>query len=217
MYQNKPKRKPTNEYTVRRNHFGSAATDDYNLAEYLRPARAAGVGSDVAVPLLQAFVSGVVVGLLAIWPTTAFFWAWYIPAIVGGLAFAAAWFALLKSHRASLWDSEKYFHDVPQQPQQPQQMHVKLQIDEDGQHTKFVDLPLDPAQLKTIAAATINGRSFSLASWAGRGKLLSRSQFETLRDWLLDNDYGLWADENNHAAGFLFTNKGRAFWRGLVE
>ena len=193
------------------------ASQDYGLAEFLRPARAAGVGSDVMVPLLQAAVSGFVIGLLSLWPTIRFFWAWYIPLIIGGVAFAAAWFTLLKSHRQSLWDVERFTNELHQEQPEPAQMYVKLRIDEDGQHTKFVDLPLDPAQLQTIARATVNGRSFSLASWAGRGKLLSRSQFETLRDWLLDNDYGRWADENNHAAGFDFTNKGRALWRGLVE
>lgn len=190
---------------------------NYDIAEFLRPARAAGVGSDVLVPLFQAMVSGLLIGGLSLWPVIRFYWAWYIPLIIGGGAFSVAWFLLLQSHRASLWDKERYTNTAAGPAADPEQIRVKLRIEESPDHYKFVDLPLAPDQLRTIAKATVNGRSFSLASWAGRGKLLTRSQFETVRDWLIANDYALWADPSNHNQGVNFTNKGSAFWRGLAE
>ncbi|MCP4428259.1 MAG: hypothetical protein GY803_27540 [Chloroflexi bacterium] len=211
------RQRPTNEYTGRRVQTGSAPDLDFNLFEYLSPARAAAPSSDVIVPLLQSAVSGFVVGLLTLWPTLANGWAWYVPLLVFGGVFAVAWFLLLADHRRSLWNRETIESGgTPSPIGQPDPVLVRLQVIEDGA-IKYANLPIPIETLKTMARAIVNGRSFSVSEWTGAGRPLSRSQFETLRTWLLNNDYAEWVDPDNRRSGVTFSPAGWAFWRGLLE
>lgn len=209
------RRQPTNQYSVTRAQWGNAPDVDFSLAEYLTPARAAGVGSDVAVPLLQSAVSGVVTGLLSAWPVFYFGWPWFIPFLVTVAVFAGAWFKLLADHRKSLWNSERIEGQPQTQAPEISQYSVRLEVNDDG-NLKYVDFPIDIDSLQTMARAIVNGRSFSIGEWTGKGRLLTRTQFETLRTWLFNNDYADWTNETNHAQGVTFNSKGNAFWRGLA-
>lgn len=212
-----PQRQPTNLYTVKRASMG-AALPDYDIAEFVTPARAAGVGSDVAVPLWQSAISGLILAVLSVWPVTWFAWSWFIPVAVGGVTWSVTWFLLLREHRRSLWQVETYQQERLAAPAPAAAaIGVKLQVQEDDTHFRFAELPIDRGTLGAVARAVANGRSFTVAGMTGRGKPLSRSQYETLREWLFSADYARWVDDGNHASGVEFTAKGRAFWRALAE
>ena len=93
---------------------------------------------------------------------------------------------------------------------------VRLVITDDNSQ-RYAHLPLPKDELRTIAKATLNGRPFTLASWAGDGRMLSRSQFEDLRDWLIKAGYAKWADERSRNKGVVVTAKGKAVMRGLAK
>jgi hypothetical protein len=137
------------------------------------------------------------------------------------IGFAVAWLRLLGDTRKGLFSVERVERSgqpVAATAVDPaSQRTIKLKVEEDGRHHKYAHLPLPYEDLRAVARATVNGRAFSLASWAGSGKLLSRSQFETLRDWLLTADYAGWIDDKNHAQGIAFNSKGKAFWRALAS
>ena len=106
---------------------------------------------------------------------------------------------------------------VPEKSNLSGKYTVKLQIQEDNDNAKFAHLPLPLDELKTIARATLNGRPFSHDSWCGADKLLSRSQFEDLRNWLLKVGYARWLNDSNHNQGLVMTAKGKAFWKAISE
>lgn len=212
------RRQPTQTYTVRRAQWGNMPDYEFDVAEYRSPSRAAGVGPDVAVPLLQSAVSGVVAGLLSGWAAVRFAWPVFVPFLICTVVFALVWVKLLSDHRRSLWTSERIENHSQAAPTQEIETHrVWLEIIEPNGHIKYVDLPIAIEDLQVMARAIANGRPFSTPEWAGKGKLLSRTQFEAVRTWILNNDYGDWVDPDNRRQGIEFNSKGQAFWRGLAQ
>lgn len=217
-YSPRPLPLPSRHHKVRRAHFGSGNLADvsFSVAEYLQPARSAAVASDVSVPLLQAIVSGLVAGLVSIAPAIIWHWYWYIPVAIGFVAFGVIWFVLLAEHRKLLWYSERIEGTPEVITPDPPRVGVRLEVDEGDGHHKYARLPIEKDKLCTIARALKNGRTFSMGAWTGKGKLLSRREFEDLRSWLIDNRYAYWVDPNNRQLGVNFSNKGRALWRALA-
>jgi len=227
MYDNRPislvnrTRRPTNSYEIRRFHAGAElAAPHAAVEEFLTPARSASIASDVVVPFLQALVTAIVTGLVSLFPVIALDLPLLTSLLAGALAMGMTWLYLLGEHRRSLWQHERFEHEPEPpvvQPQQPPEIGVKLAVDEGPGHMRFGHLPIDHATLVTLAKALEGGRAFSVAGLTGRGKLLSRGEFETLRSWLLDSDYAHWKDSENRNLGIEFTNRGAAFWRALAE
>jgi hypothetical protein len=211
------RRKPTETYTVRRAQWGNMPDVDFDVAEYKTPARAAGVGADVTVPLLQSAISGIIAGLLSGWLAFRFAWPVFTPFLICTIVFALTWIKLLSDHRRSLWNSERIENKTAPAAPEIDTHRVRLEIVEPNGHLKYVDLPIAIEDLRVMARAIVNGRAFSLSEWAGKGKLLSRNQFEVTRTWILNNDYGDWIDPENRRLGVEFNSKGQAFWRGLAE
>lgn len=206
----------------RRHYVGDAAPVDTPFSEFHRetPARPPAVGGDVAVPALQAIISGVaifLVGLAILWPD------WQIAAAGGGIVGALAWFLLLSDSRRLLRVVEDVTGvDLDQDGHigepEPPALGVKLRIDEEeGRVTKYAHLPIDAQRLGQLARGLLGSESFAVASWTGRGKPFSRAEFETLRDWLFRNGYAGWEDPNNRQLGVKFTAKGDALLRALAD
>jgi len=218
-------RSADNHYVVERFHSGAGmAVPRATVEEYLTPARAATISADVVVPFLQALLTGLMATAVAGGVVLGLRWQWQIAPLAGGLALCMTWLYLLADHRKSLWSHERYERDLeqpapaaPAERDRPKEVKVKLEVEESTGRIRYGHLPIDVDRLSAMARALNNGRSFSVSVWSGRGKLLSRSEFETLRDWLLESDYARWRDDNNRNLGIEFTRRGVAFWRGLAE
>lgn len=184
--------------------------------ERLTPVRPASVQSDVVVPFLSALISAAALtGLLLVA-------CWYLempawPALVCGLlAFFGFWLVFSAYHRGLLVQSEYQRVDAPPAAEPARQKRVRLEVAEKGRR-QYADLPIDVDRLQAVARAIAGGRAFSVANMTGRGKPLSRGEFETLREWLLTYEYLRWIDAGNRQAGTTFTARGKALIRGLAE
>jgi len=183
-----------------------------------KPARPASVASDVLAPLLQALVTALIVAGLVLWLVVRAAW----PVELAGVAFmvtlALVWFFLLVSHRHLLWDETVTPLETPAMPLPPvETAQVRLEVvDEAAGRVAYAHLPLPLATLRTLARAIATGQPFTVARWTGRGKPLSRGQFETVRTWLLNDGYARWVDGGNRQLGVEMTAKGQALWRELA-
>jgi len=220
-YDNLPRlitRSPANRYEVRRFHSGVGLAEPHaTIEEFLTPARSASIAADVVVPFLQSAVTAIVTAIVSLFPLYILELPLQFSLLAGALAMGMMWLYLLSEHRRSLWSHERFEHEPEPPAARPKEVGVKLAVNESNGHMRFGHLPIAHDTLVTMARALENGRSFSVSGFTGRGKLLSRSEFETLRDWLLDSDYAQWKDGNNRNLGIEFTSRGAAFWRALAE
>ena len=210
---------------VQRRQVGMGAASAFAPTEYerIQPTRPASIGSDIAVPMLSALITAV--ALTGVFAVAA--WAWSLPAwlvALGGLlAFLFTWLLLSAFSRSLLVQSEyQRAEPAPVAAEQPpaQVKRVRLEIvDDAGKRRQYADLPIEVDALTATARAIQAGRAFSVASLTGRGQPLSRSQFCTLRDWMISNDnqYAAWVDPANRQAGVKFTRRGKALLRALAE
>lgn len=79
---------------------------------------------------------------------------------------------------------------------------------EDGLHSRYIDIPASEEELITIAQGLQAGAPFTLAALTGRGRLLSRAQFEALRGYFLENGLMRWVNEDAPAQGVALTASG---------
>jgi len=217
------RRVPHARYTAERFYSGDGVSmPRASIEEFHTPARDASLASDVLVPVIQALITAMVSMMIVTPIVFAADLDWRFIFVAGGLALAATWLYLLSEHRRSLWTHERYENEparpsAPSEPTQHKKPAIRLEIREDKNRVRFAHLPVDLERLSAMARAINNGRGFSTSQWSGSGKLLSRSEFESLRDWLIDSDYAAWRDDANHSLGTEWTSKGRSFWRGIAD
>ncbi len=91
-------------------------------------------------------------------------------------------------------------------------------VDDNGDYPggQFLDLLVDRVRMVAIAVEIVSGTSFS-HSMAGPGKLLTRSVFERLRDYLLRRGLLRWNSEYSRKEGVSLTGKGGALVRGFAS
>lgn len=209
---------PGRAYSIGRFHVGgSAAAEAGEVSEFHAPARDATTQSDVTVPLLQAVITAAVCLFLAAVGMAIWGWPWWVPPAVFAAVLAVAWFRLLSDSRALLRTIERV-ESRQETRQELTAASVRLEIHEDrGRHIQFGHLPADLPTLQTLARGLQGGRPFSFGEWTGSGRLLTRSQFEDIRDWLLSAGYVAWQDEQHRRLGVEFTGRGRALLRALAE
>ena len=175
------------------------------------------VTADFLVPLLQSVASGWIVGIAAGVVCTAFHWPLWPAPLVGVGSLALVWFTSLGDRRPPLPEPPAEAHvsipgfDVPE-------VKLKLQVEEDGGRTlRYGELPIEERALRRVARGVQDGQSFAVSVWSGRGKPLTRSEFEQLRGWMLRHDYLRWKDPRYRQLGMEFTRKGEALLRALAE
>lgn len=191
-----------------------------NLKDALSPVAAVGI------PLAWGATAGVAAGLVGL------SWAvakqqpdpFAVAGVAGGLAFGAAWLRGL-----AWWGSLAREIVSGPQPQPAGEVYptevtrVALTIQDSSApafpHGHFFDLPISAEQMRAISAHLVRrGYDFSMASCAGRGKPLSRSEYESLRDCLIEFDLAAWNNPDARAQGVRLNGAGRAFvrkWAGL--
>jgi hypothetical protein len=190
--------------------------------ERRRPARAADLRSDVAVPCLQATITGLLatvggggVAALVGWDVLG------VGAVVGGVATGVAWYLLLRQHRDLLWDIETITGvdlDGDGKAGTPATTRLEVTIpatEQHGQQTLILDgLDATPEQLRTWARGMLQGR-MAESEWYGKGRLFSKGQFYALRQEFIERGLMAWVNEQAHAQGTELTAVGRWVCRGL--
>jgi hypothetical protein len=184
--------------------------------DYVSPARAASVASDVLVPLLQAAVTGVIAGLIGLLVILATGWAWWLPLVIALVTFALIWLRLMQEHNEHLWIKE--WHE--QQAAPPAEIHhiTRLTVQVDGGRMVETEIDLPHDVMLKIARGVVNaGRPFSEREWSGQGRLLSSpAEFRALRDKLLDMDFLRWKDDQRRNLGVEWTPEGWAMLQQLA-
>jgi len=104
----------------------------------------------------------------------------------------------------------------PQQaPALPASIRVEVSRDE-GRAVDFIDLPY-PEKLPALAAGLLAGRQFAQTSWVGAGQLFSRSEFDQVRDTMIERGLAAWKNPEAKAQGVTLTAAGRAVMRRLAN
>ena len=81
---------------------------------------------------------------------------------------------------------------------------------------EFFDLPADPDRLRALAADLVEDPDISMGRFAGKGKLFTRAEYETLRAALINRRLARWQNSRAHNTGAMLTGPGRAFFRALA-
>ena len=174
----------------------------------------------VAIPLAQSAVTGLLSGLAL--GAAAAVWSWTHPFALGGLAASAvtlgAWL---------LFRAEAMPHQVEQlapalvYPVETQTVRLELaQFSPDGYGSvDWMDSPLPLARLIVIARAWQDLGDvyrFSTSRLGGRGKRATRSEVETVRDFLISREF---ASRENSAvnSSCIVSWQGRAVMRAVAE
>lgn len=189
------------------------AIREARLAEPIRPAT---FESDVLVPFAQALISGAVLSATLAAPALLLAWDISVALVPGVVAAGALWAVLLLSNRKLLRRNE-YYRGADQAPPAQRHEYTIAQPDADGQpaHWNTVITDVDPARLATFARAILNGQSTAVAAWTGTGKLLTRDEYEDLRDQLVNHGFARWGRDRNQ--GWALTAKGSAWFKQLAE
>jgi hypothetical protein len=177
--------------------------------------------SGCLLPGLQAFFTALLLGAIVTFAAALVGAQWQTAILAGCLAGCIGalvhWFM---SQR--LWVTVAYgtFYQVSQaEPvQEPEtlepQSTVRIELhSEDGRHIEFADLPCNRLQLAKFAGAALDGRSLAIASWTGYGAPFTRSQYEQLRNALIQRGL-LFAGRG--ASGLMVTRAGKAAFEYLA-
>jgi len=201
-----------------------AAGADY---ERRRPVRSATLQSDVAVPGLQALISGLAAGVCA--GTGSALLQGPSPVIVG-LSTAAGvagltWLGLMRVHLALLWEIEKItgvnlnrdnvLGEPPPEPQGPNLVQVEIK-EKAGRIRRYVTVPLSDAELKRLAAAILTRRvEFSRRKLAA-ADALPGERYDEVLEAFNRGTLVRWKGKGPNS-GVELTGAGRAFLRQYIS
>jgi len=79
----------------------------------------------------------------------------------------------------------------------------------DQNHSQYLTgFPVGNAQLRKVAQELVSGAPFAMTALTGKGKPLSRGQFEAMRDYCLERGLMRWVNEDAPAQGITLTPAG---------
>jgi len=196
---------------------GQSPPADFVSAYRRTPYRKMELIADVAVPLAQATITGLlttfgisVIGLFNAWP-------WYIGPICGVFVTGGAWLLLLWYGRESLWVTEEIIHDIDDgetdDDPPPQTWEVRAEVSE-GKRRQFADLPGEPAQLHNLGTAVINGESFSERTATNAG--FTQENWGLLRDQFITRGWAHWNHPTRRQNGVTLLRTGRAILQKIA-
>lgn len=166
------------------------------------------------LPLLQSITSGLIIGGAFTAAAALFGWDLKIGLLTGMIAAGLFWFGYQERWQRFTIPVPEPEPTAPQvmaaEIQAPQTVRVELKV-ENG--ADYISLPISQAKAERVFYLLSVGRDFSLASLAGPGKPLSRSEFEILRDVLIERGLAEWINPNAHNQGVKLTAAGRAIMR----
>jgi hypothetical protein len=173
------------------------------------------------VPLAQCGITGVLAGLLTLalglllgWVKP---WAWALG--VGALAAMWWWGGSIAAWRRAIWGEE----DIGTRTSTEERGYLEEGkgvfrvevVQNEGATVQFADLPGTREQMVELCKGLASGASFSEASWTGRGRPFTRSQFQELRDIFLARGWAVWKSGEASSQGVALTRVGRAVVRHL--
>ena len=170
----------------------------------------------IVIPGLKAFTTGLFACLLAV--VVSYYRgspSWAFGGLVGAITAMLAWLVILGCDSIVTPIKNKGVGIVPLK-----QQTTKIQIVGDAssfQAGRWLDLPCSVQDLAQIAKRLQAGASFSHAGLAGRYRPISRSQYEALRDVMLQRGLLYWINPAAHSQGVELTRAGRAVIRHFSE
>lgn len=170
---------------------------------------------------LTGFLLGLCAGVIAWLAGWGAPWAWFIASWV--FSTAVTWLALLgrvlRVAEAVLGvdlDRDGVIGDPNRIRLQPAEVSPTTRIDlideRDGYQVQRAELPIDPERLALVSYQVQHGAPFS-HGLAGAGKPLSRSQYESLRDYMLSRSWLTWRNPYSPKDGLELTLAGRSVVR----
>lgn len=165
---------------------------------------------------LAALITGLFLGIAALALAYLFDWRkpWAYAMLALVLGGAITWLSLLRWWQQLV----NALHGIQPQPVSTEPLRLEILARDDPYFQgDYLDLPISYDQLIDLADLLTSGGSFSHASLAGPGKLLSRTDYERLRDLWISRGLVRWASPRTHFQGLQLTAKGRAVVRGFAS
>lgn len=180
----------------------------------------------VVVPLAQAVITGVLIGL----PIGALSWLagfsnpWKVVLVVWLVVQGCAWLVLLfrwarlvelveRSLGVDL-NADGFIGEPPVERIDPIRVEI---LDRPDRKTTFVDLPASPEQLRLLVAGVARGAPLSETFWTGAGRPFSKAEFHELRQAMLKGGLLVPRNERAPAQGFQLTLAGKHLIRRACE
>lgn len=176
----------------------------------------------VVIPLLQAVITGLLVGSVA---GVVLYLVEPLHQAIALLVFTAvasvAWLFAWRWWRSMLESIDSKIEKIPLQsylePEQiPSSVRVEM-IESGGRAGEFIDLPISPGKLRQLATGLMNGKSFTEAAWCGSGGIFTRAEFAKLRDEMLRRKLIMLNSPSTPARGYSLTAGGKACIRYLAS
>lgn len=200
---------------------------DWSDVYQARPARPASVAADVAVPGLQALISGLIAGALTLAGGLAFDYPLEYAGAVALAVLAIAWALLLADHRRLLWAVENLTRrdldgdGATGEPAAAEPARLILEVKHTGTGDKrgldFHHLGIDAHAFLLWARAALEGQTLAVGAWVGRGRPFSRGQYDALMGELERAGIIRLTDPKNPQSGRELTAPGRAALRACVR
>jgi len=180
------------------------------------PVRKMEMVADVLVPLTQAAVSGILVGVLATPLFLSIDLPWYAGIYTGALSVGVIWGFRLGATKETLWIVEELIgQDIDQDGHAGAPSYgarVDVRTDKGWQ---FDDLPGQPANLHKFAIAVAGGESFSERTAFGCG--LTEPEWKSIRNKFIDNNWAYWRNPEQPKVGVDMLRSGRAIIRSIAD
>lgn len=162
----------------------------------------------VLIPALQAGITGLHIGIIAgsvawIGGGDALKWAILAGAISGLLA----WWAGVTAWRDAVYQATQ------EPPKVDQVETVRLEVmdlDNPQPWGHWLNLTIEPGAARQALTLLADGRDLSMAALSGRGNPLSRTEFVTLRDALINSGLAYWQNPRSHSQGCALSVGGRS-------
>jgi hypothetical protein len=123
----------------------------------------------------------------------------------------ALWWHLMLDSRQFLLKRET-MHAAPEAapPGEPATCRIEVDLRSFNGHLRkaWLAVPVPAESFATFARAALNGQPVAVSRWTGQGKPFSRSEFETMRDWLMEMALAEWLDTRHREQGWRFTLAG---------
>ena len=222
---------------ARKYFYGTGTGDDtadrWQEITYTEPARAANTEGDVAVPLLQALITGALTGTVTlilmamffstlrenVWPELRFWHLIYTWLGTTAIVTLIKWRDLLDDSRDLLRKMETYIGqdlDGDGHVGEPERVRLEMVDKRDGKNRQmFGDIPVDRQRMETFMRAALNGQSLTVSRWTGSAGLFSRSEFGAMCDTLRRAGILAWDGSKNQ--GQILTRAGQAAFRNHLE
>lgn len=214
----KPNMKGFNQEVVKRFNAGS---DGISLPEFyrwtkIRSDKKPSPAGDFVTPFLQSIFSAIVAMILVaiLAPDFVEWWSFKYTAVTGVITLSVAWWSLLKKHTALYQKMDIVEELPPPAPPEPEiieRTYVVMGGNNQGEN-KAIKAPIAWDKMRVVLRScnpsdTDIAKSFSQKA---HSNVLTRDEFNTLRDWLILHGWCEWKNENAPNQGVIFTRSGKA-------